>query len=239
MFVSLYYRVSIRRFARWWLSVLLAAGYSLPSTALGDSSMVKSLPDPSYFTAKQVLADIKAGNQRFFSNHAQHPHQSHDRLVLLSQGQHPSVAILACSDSRIAPELIFDQGLGDIFDIRVAGNIADDAVLGSLEYAVDHLKVPLVIVLGHQYCGAIEATLAHEHPHNHLNFIIHSLAPAVKSQPQSLEAATLANIHLVLHRVQSAPSIKAKLQTGELTVMGGYYRLETGEVEWLNPQQDP
>ena len=124
------------------------------------------------------------------ASQTQHPHQSYQYLVQLIKEQHPIVAVLTCSDSRIAPELIFDQGLGDIFDVRVAGPIIDDAVLGSLEYAVEHLHVPLIVVLGHQNCGALSVTMAHEHPHNHLNYIIHALAPATRQTCGSLERAT-------------------------------------------------
>jgi carbonic anhydrase len=190
-------------------------------------------------TSDNALKIINDGNQRFVSSQAKHPHQSHQYMTGLIKEQHPIVAVLTCSDSRIAPELIFDQGLGDIFDIRVAGNIVDDAVLGSLEYAVEHLHVPLIIVLGHQNCGAVVATMAHEHPHNHLNHIIHSLAPATQQAQGSLEKATKNNIEIVLRRLEHDATLKEKIKSGELKLVGGYYRLDTGQVELFSPPVNP
>lgn len=101
------------------------------------------------------LAALVEGNRRYQAQRLTHPHQNAARRAALAAGQHPFAAVLSCADSRVPPEIVFDQGLGDLFVVRVAGNITDDVVLGSLEYAVEHLHVPLVVVLGHYKCGAV------------------------------------------------------------------------------------
>ncbi|HEU4940175.1 MAG TPA: carbonic anhydrase, partial [Candidatus Eisenbacteria bacterium] len=105
-------------------------------------------------TAASVLAELEKGNARHAAHHYTHPHQSAARLRELARDQHPHAVVLSCSDSRVPPEIVFDQGLGDLFTVRVAGNIADDAVIGSIEYALEHLGARLVVVLGHERCGA-------------------------------------------------------------------------------------
>lgn len=185
-------------------------------------------------SAQTSLTTLLAGNQRFSHDHATHPHQSHDQWAVLKKGQHPFAAVLTCSDSRIAPEVIFDQGLGDIFDVRVAGNIADAGALGSLEYAVEHLHVPFILVLGHQNCGAVEARLTHQHPHNHIHHILHALSPAVRHAHGSLEEAVKENVHRVVTRLEKTKALKEKIESGELQVIGAYYNLDSGEVELLS-----
>lgn len=221
-----------------WTQIILKTGDVRPFLhAIAAAALLCSMPicfaaEPlTTEPAQTPLQTILAGNQRFANNHALHPHQSSDWAHSLSHEQHPLVAILTCSDSRITPEVIFDQGLGDIFDVRVAGNIVDAAVLGSLEYAVAHLHVPLIVVLGHQHCGAVEAAIHQEHPHNHINTIIRALAPAVKHANGSVETAVQQNVALTLHKLQHAPVLQDKLQSGQLQIVGGYYNLETGLVE--------
>ena len=110
-------------------------------------------------TADAVISELRAGNEHHVKKHYQHPHQTAARQRELMSTQAPHAAILSCADSRVAPEIVFDQGLGDLFDVRVAGNIAGEAEVASLEYAADHLKVPLLVVMGHQRCGAVTAAL--------------------------------------------------------------------------------
>src|SRR5207237_5372942 len=108
-------------------------------------------------TPDQALSRLVAGNQRFVAHKPTHPHEDLARRHDLAGSQHPFAVVLSCSDSRLPPELVFDQGLGDLFVIRVAGNITDAAVIGSIEYAVEHLHAPLIVVLGHEKCGAVTA----------------------------------------------------------------------------------
>jgi len=111
-------------------------------------------------TGAEALARLMEGNKRFVTRKAQHPDQTLAHLREVESGQHPFAVVLSCSDSRVSPEIVFDQGLGDLFVIRVAGNVTDDTVIGSIEYAVEHLKAPLVVVLGHQGCGAVQAAVS-------------------------------------------------------------------------------
>ncbi|EIM78432.1 carbonic anhydrase [Nitritalea halalkaliphila LW7] len=139
------------------LLLLQVASCNSPATkapTLGEDQHTENL-DKS-----QVLSFLLEGNKRFSEDHPIHPDQTLEKLRALSQGQHPIAAIVSCSDSRVPPELLFDQGLGDLFVIRNAGNIVSDYEIGSVEYAIEHLEVPLVIVLGHTQCGAIGAYVA-------------------------------------------------------------------------------
>ncbi|WP_445241160.1 carbonic anhydrase [Microcoleus vaginatus] len=113
----------------------------------------------SELTPNSALQKLMEGNQRYIEQKRTFPDQARSRIVEVAQGQHPFATILACSDSRVAPEIIFDQGLGDLFDIRVAGNFLDDVVLGNIEYAALELGVPLLVILGHERCGAVKAAL--------------------------------------------------------------------------------
>src|SRR5262245_26614808 len=108
-------------------------------------------------SADAVLAELKTGNDHHAAKKYLHPHETADRQKELTSGQHPHASVLACADSRVPPEIVFDQGLGDLFVIRVAGNVATDDVLGSLEYGAEHLNIPLIVVLGHQKCGGVTA----------------------------------------------------------------------------------
>ncbi|MBL7770394.1 MAG: carbonic anhydrase [Flavipsychrobacter sp.] len=181
------------------------------------------------------------GNKRFSGYESVHPDQSRLRRKELTKAQHPFAVVVTCSDSRVSPELVFDQGLGDIFVIRTAGNIMGDIELGSIEYAVEHLNVSLVMVVGHEGCGAIGAYVKREHVAGHLKTIVDSIA--AESEIKALQIkGDLVIDHFVraniLHGVQeirqSSPLIREKLANGSLKVMGAYERLGDGKVEPLN-----
>src|SRR5689334_4293492 len=129
---------------------ILAAIISLQ---VSPFSWANDQPSANKPTADEALTRLMAGNQRFVAGQATHPHQEVSHRAAIAAGQAPFVTILTCSDSRVSPELLFDLGLGDVFVCRVAGNVVDDAGMGSLEYAVEHLHTPLVVVLGHEKCG--------------------------------------------------------------------------------------
>ena len=141
-------------------------------------------PRPVITDPQVALDRLMAGNQRFVDAQMQHPDQDPEHRLKLSQGQQPFATILTCSDSRLPPELLFDQGLGDLFVARVAGNIVDPALLGSVEYAVGHLKTPLIVVIGHEKCGAVQATLEsiqhHQTPHGDIASLVTAITPAVR-----------------------------------------------------------
>jgi carbonic anhydrase len=166
--------------------------------------------------------------------------QAAKRRAELTKSQHPFAIIVSCSDSRVPPEIVFDQGLGDLFVIRVAGNVIDDHSLGSIEYAVDHLAVRLVVVLGHQRCGAVKAakdTIATktEAP-AHIQSLVTAIQPAVEATVHGdLETTVKANVKDVLQALRSStPVLKPKVDSGELRVLGAYYTLDTGAVSFLD-----
>jgi carbonic anhydrase len=185
------------------------------------------------------LEKLKEGNRRFVSGYPIHPDETLQRIKDLKKGQHPFAVVVSCSDSRIPPELIFDQGLGDIFTIRTAGNVIGDYELGSIEYAVEHLHCDLVVVLGHENCGAIEAFVnsGHERHKDHIQTIVDYIAnekeeiaimDKIKAEP---DLAVRANIKHGVVTVQNAkPILNSLYKAKKIHVMGAYYDLDTGEV---------
>ena len=185
-----------------------------------------------------VLNELKAGNQRHQKHQHTHPHESAARQQELIKGQSPHAVILACADSRVSPEIVFDQGLGDLFVVRVAGNIATDAEIASIEDAVEHLHVPLVVVMGHQSCGAVGAAIEGGEAPGHLPTLIQAIRPAVdeaRKLPGDLSAnAVRINVELVVDRLRSSKPLLAHLvHEGKLRIVGAVYALDTGRVEWL------
>jgi carbonic anhydrase len=185
------------------------------------------------------LEKLKAGNEKFVSGRSAHPHETPDRIRELKKGQHPFVVLVSCSDSRIPPELIFDQGLGDIFSIRTAGNIIGDYELGSIEYAIEHLHCKLIVVLGHENCGAIQAyeTSGNERHNDHIQKLVDYIASEEEEKiiPDSLRSdidiLVKANItHGVNLLKLSTPVLKLLVDKNEITIIGAYYDLDTGKV---------
>jgi carbonic anhydrase len=188
--------------------------------------------------AADVLRELKAGNDHHVAKRYQHPHQSATRQREIAATQHPHATILSCADSRVVPEIIFDQGLGDLFDVRVAGNVASDTELASIEYAASHLHTPLLVVMGHQRCGAVTAAAESEEAEGHLPSLLALIRPAVeraKAQPGDLiDNAVRLNVENVVRQVRgSTPVLAALVDSGALTVVGAVYSLDTGKVAWL------
>ncbi len=171
---------------------------------------------------------------------AEHPGQTTERRTELAKTQHPFATIVSCSDSRVPPEIVFDQGLGDLFVVRVAGNVIDDHGLGSIEYSVDHLGVRLIVVLGHQSCGAVQAAretiAAKSKAPGHIQSLVTAIQPAVEATAKGdLEATIKANVKDVVQALRSStPILKAKVDSGDLRVVGAYYSLDTGAVTFLD-----
>lgn len=204
-----------------------------------EAAALEQPPPSSGDPKKDALVQLVVGNLRYIAGTVKHPHQSVQRRLDLTAGQQPIAAILSCSDSRVPPEVIFDQGLGDLFVIRVAGNTAGFRdVLASLEYAVEHLKVPLVMVLGHQKCGAVTAALQGTKFEGNLADLMNALKPAVeysKNKPgDQLESAIRANVTLARQQVmEEAPLVAEAVAAGHVDVVGAYYSLETGKVDLI------
>lgn len=205
-------------------------------------SCVKKQENSIDIRPKDGLAMLVEGNKRFMENHPVHPDQTLERIRDLKKGQHPYAVIVSCSDSRVPPELIFDQGLGDLFVIRNAGNIIGDYELGSVEYAVEHLHTPLVIVLGHTQCGAVGAFIEHKKDSvpNHIQKII----DYIKSEPEEMginedsvgyyDRAIEANLLHGVHTLQNSEPVLAKLvKRGKVKVIGALFNLETGRIAIL------
>ena len=210
------------------------AGILMVALALIADVRVQDKP-PS---AADVLAELKAGNEHHATKHYQHPHQTAARQRELTTTQHPHATILSCADSRVAPEIVFDQGLGDLFDVRVAGNIAGDAEIASIEYAADHLGVPVLVVLGHQRCGAVTAAAEPGEAPGHLPVLIAAIRPAVeqaRGMPgDTIDNAVRINVENVVRQLTGSQPVLAGLTAaGRLQVVGAVYSLDTGKIEWL------
>jgi carbonic anhydrase len=189
-------------------------------------------------TPDAVLAELKAGNEHHVRHKYQHPHETATRQRELIAGQNPHAEILSCSDSRVPPELIFDQGLGDLFVIRVAGNVATDVELGSLEYGAEHLHIPLLVVLGHEGCGAVTAAVQGGEAEGHIATLVSLIKPAVEKSRGTpgdpINNAVRANVKLVVEQLRSSTPVLSRLVAeGKLKIVGGVYSLTTGKVTLL------
>jgi carbonic anhydrase len=187
---------------------------------------------------KKALETLIEGNNRFVAMKPSHPNQDKDRRDEVKGGQKPFAIIVGCSDSRIPPEILFDQGIGDLFVIRLAGNIVDDAALGSIEYAVDHLGTRLVVVLGHEKCGAVTAAAGGGEAHGHISSIVDLIQLAVvRAKDLSgnlVDNAIRENARLVAGIISSSgPILDKMVQEGKIAVVPAYYSIDTGTVELL------
>ncbi len=178
---------------------------------------------------------LKAGNARFLAGQAVHADQNAERRTEVAAGQHPIAIVVGCADSRVPPEIVFDQGLGDLFVVRVAGNILDDHALGSIEYAAEHLHAGLIIVLGHDKCGAVAAAVDGGDAPGHIQSIVDAIKPAVEEarseQGNLLDNSIDANVRRVVYAIRhSDPILKPEVEAGKLQVVGARYKLDSGEV---------
>ncbi len=183
-----------------------------------------------------ALKRLMDGNQRFVQQNGTHPDQSKARIKEVAQAQHPFAALLCCADSRVPPEILFDEGIGDLFDIRVAGNIVTDEVLGSLEYAVGILNTPLIMVLGHERCGAVTAAVQGEPLPGHIGSFVKAIKPVLsktkgEASDDPVDKAVIANVQYQVQKLkQNSTILSQRLSEGKLKIVGGRYDLDTGEV---------
>lgn len=202
--------------------------------------------EPAATLAPQgVMQELKNGNQRFVTGKATHPRADRERIAETSKGQHPSVTVLTCADSRVPVEMIFDQGIGDVFVIRVAGNVCGPSELGSLDYAIEHLHTPLVVILGHEKCGAVTAVAQEGDLPGTLAPLSKRIKPAVeetrKTNPNLkddalVRAAVRTNVNQAIADLLTRSDAAGKdVLAGKLMVVGAVYDIGTGEVEWLGP----
>jgi carbonic anhydrase len=196
-------------------------------------------------TAQQeALQGLVDGNGRFVDG-AQAPHAlGAERRRELAKGQHPRTIVLSCSDSRVPPEHVFDQQLGEVFVVRTAGNVTDGVALGSIEYGVEHLGIPVIVVLGHRSCGAVKAAIeahrARAHPHGNVGDVVKLVMPAVleaerNKAPDLLNASIENNVAREARSlVKRSPIIAERVKSGKLRIIRAIYDLETGKVEFAN-----
>jgi carbonic anhydrase len=251
-----------RTYLTFWLITISLLGAIQFAKAADPSN-----PDYPIVSPTDAITRLKQGNGRFTAGTMQHPHESSSdrsymatnsyenagtislgmtpeqaakRRAELAKSQHPFAIILSCSDSRVPPEIVFDEGLGDLFIVRVAGNVLNDEGLGSIEYGVDVLGARLIVVLGHQSCGAVDAAMktiaANGKAPGHIQSLVTAIKPVVNSTPKGdLDTMIKANVKHVVDALRSStPILKAKVDSGDVQVIGGYYTLDTGAVTFLD-----
>ena len=188
------------------------------------------------------LALLKEGNTRFVADKPRHPNaDSVRRAATAAEGQEPFVTVLACSDSRSPVELIFDRGVGEVFTVRVAGNVADTDEIATIEYGVGHLQTPLLLVLGHTRCGAVTAVVKGVELHGSLPELVDNIKPAAErakaatqDEKEVIPAAIKENVWQSISDIlRRSEIVRGELARGNVTVVGGVYDLDTGKVEWL------
>ena len=199
--------------------------------------------DRAEYTADEALARLKEGNARFISGHARFPTVQKEILAELTRGQRPFATLLGCSDSRVPPELVFDASFGELFVVRVAGNVLDPAIAGSLQYAGVHLHTPLLVVLGHEGCGAVQAAITEKfhgvQHHSRIALLLDSITPALDNldplQPPEdlLAAAVEANVRRTLQIIVESPEWQARGDKVGARAVGAIYSLSTGIVRFL------
>ena len=212
------------------------------------STSVLGASDP-ITTAEAAIAKLKVGNTRFVTGKTQHPNQDAARRLEIAKGQTPFVTVLSCSDSRVPVELLFDQGIGDTFVVRVAGNVADTDEIGSIEYGVGHLNTPLLVVLGHTSCGAVKAVFEKAQVHGCIPELVDNIAPAIArtkaSNPNAdkaelLAKAVTANVWVSIEDIfRRSSEVGELVKASKLRVIGAVYNIESGQVTWLgeHPEQ--
>ena len=212
------------------IAIILALGVSLLARAEAPSSV----------TADEALKTLLAGNERFVRGHLTSvtSREIAQRRAELVHGQKPFAIVLCCSDSRVGPEIVFDQELGNIFVVRTAGEVLDAAGIGSIEYAVAHLGSPLLVVLGHEHCGAVAAAVADAKEPGNIADIVKAIRPAVE-QSRELPGDPLANairanaLDIAARLRNTSPVISEKVKAGKLSVIAAVLSLKTGQVELL------
>ncbi|MFE1465694.1 carbonic anhydrase [Streptomyces nigra] len=221
----------------------LTSAAVLGAAAVGTSSEATAATRPRTrpTTPAQALHELAAGNRRWRAFREVHPDETPAVRESLTSGQHPFAVILGCVDSRVPPELVFDQGLGDLLTVRTAGEVLDEAVLGSIAYGVLELKIPLVMVLGHQSCGAVraavEADASGTRLPNHIQYLADQIRPSIVRSEEGearIDATIDANVRAVRSRLTAEPDLAAKVSAGQLAIVGARYELTNQRVHTIN-----
>ena len=209
------------------LAARAGADLAAPEPAIAQNDM----------TPDAALKQLMDGNKRFVDRKRQNPNQDLVRLAEVAKSQKPFAAILGCADSRFPSEMIFDQGFGDLFVCRVAGNVATPEEIGSLEFGTLVLGAKVLVVIGHERCGAVDATIKGSQVPGQIGSLLDAIKPAVESSKDQggdrLENACKANVMLQANRLKASPVISKLIEEKKLKVVGGYYDLDTGAVNIL------
>jgi carbonic anhydrase len=222
---------------------LAARALGFVATRLAQASGGDEQPSPR--TPEESLRSLKQGNERFVNGRRVFRHLDQGQIARTAKAQAPYATILSCSDSRVPVEHLFDAGIGDLFVIRVAGNVCSDHEDGSIEYAVGHLKTPLVVVVGHTRCGAVTAVVEHAELEGKIPHLVEHIIPAFKSAQSAhtgcdrdglIDVTARCNVHkAIADLLDASPDIRSRVASGAVKVVGAIYDLQTGRVEWLEP----
>ncbi|MHC0062975.1 carbonic anhydrase [Nostoc sp. UIC 10890] len=215
---------------------VMTAGLS--SNLLAAETKVPVAPAKDDITPDKALQELLDGNERFVQAKRRNPHQSQSRLVEVAKSQKPFASILGCADSRVPSEIVFDQGLGDIFVCRIAGNIATTQQIGSLEFGSLVLGTKVIMVMGHERCGAVDAAIKGAQVPGQIGSLLEAIKPSVeKSKDESgdkLENACKANILAQVEKLKSSSVLSELIKAEKLKVVGGYYDLDTGRISLVS-----
>ena len=225
------------------LTTLSVSGISACNGLILDREQIQipaRNPNPNPVSIEEAVSRLEAGNRRFSNRSPRYPNQSRSRRESVAQAQYPFAAILGCADSRVPPEMIFDQGLGDLFVVRVAGNVASNMAIGSLEYTTAVLGTQLIVVLGHQKCGAVTAAMRNQPVPGRIDFVVDNIKPAL-NQSRSInndfgttERAVIDNIQYQKERLLKNSQVLDQLvRESRLEIVGAFYNMETGKVNFL------
>ncbi|URD49981.1 carbonic anhydrase [Chroococcidiopsis sp. CCNUC1] len=228
---------------------IAGVGFSVAASSLlgyARSAQAVVIEDIEPDSPNTALQRLLAGNQRFVQQKLRHPHQSQTRLHEVATAQHPFATLLSCADSRVPAEILFDLGIGDLFDVRIAGNIVTTEALGSLEYAAAMLGTPLIMVLGHERCGAVTAAVQGKPLPGQISSFAKAIEPAIttlssanaqlnhksnnKSESDLIENAVVANVQYQVKKLERSDLLMQLVGEGKLKIVGGRYDLDTGEV---------
>ena len=194
-----------------------------------------------HISGDAAFTKLLEGNKRFTEGKPAVKECGAERREELTKGQHPFATVLSCSDSRVPPEVVFDQALGDIFIIRVAGNVIEPTILGSIEYGVEHLHTPLLIILGHEQCGAVKAALETQgEAEGNIGVILRKIKPAVESarkadmgKEETLDLAVRENVKNTYNEIMKSPIVSHLSHEGKLKIVAAEYRLKSGMIETI------
>jgi carbonic anhydrase len=205
------------------------------TSAAKTETAEEELPYPQ--TPDEAIARLKEGNARFVNDQTSHPNRDDNRKIIQAQKQTPFASIMGCSDSRVPAEIVFDQGLGDLFIVRTAGQAPATASFGSLEFSVAVLGVKVIVVMGHEKCGAVAGAIGTAPLPGHIEDLVNIIRPGIKEyigKPDKLEEAGKANVLAEVENLKKLdPILSAYVKEGKIKIIPAYYHLETGQVEFL------